>query len=74
MRHSEDFADPVLVPGPNPRSLHTDTEEVDRATTEMVDGAAMFCSTCHGVFPVTTLACPDDGTAVTELPPVAESR
>lgn len=68
MRHGEEFADPVLVPGPNLRSLHTDTEQVDGATTEMVDDDARFCTTCHRVFGSAALSCDHDGTALVDLP------
>ena len=74
MRHGEEFADPVLVPGPNLRSLHTDTEQVDEATTELVDDDARFCMTCHRVFPSTALTCGDDGTALIDLPNADDPR
>ena len=69
MSHQEEFADPVVVPGPNVRSRFTDTEEVDDDATELVVDAARLCPTCHGVFSDVTLVCPDDGTALRDLPP-----
>lgn len=70
MPNHEEFADPVVVPGPNLRSRFVDTEAVDGSRSEQVDDAdARFCPACHGVYAATALVCPDDGTALVELPP-----
>ncbi|HSK22318.1 MAG TPA: hypothetical protein VK906_04040 [Egicoccus sp.] len=71
MPHHEEFADPVVVPGPNLRSLFTDTEEVDDAVVEQVDDGSRFCPSCHRVYPATTRSCVDDGARLIELPPPA---
>jgi hypothetical protein len=71
--HQEEFADPVVVPGPNLRSRFTDTEEVHHAAVEQVDDGSQFCPTCHRVYPTTILSCVDDGTTLIELPPPAEA-
>ncbi|HZJ07038.1 MAG TPA: hypothetical protein VFD59_16410 [Nocardioidaceae bacterium] len=39
MSHQEVFGDPVVIPGPNMRSLFTDTESVDGDTAELVAAA-----------------------------------
>lgn len=70
--HHEEFADPIAVPGANMRSLFTDTEEVDDATVEQVDDDAWFCPTCRRTRRAATGLCPDDGTALVELPPPIE--
>ncbi|MEX1163603.1 MAG: hypothetical protein WEB03_08490 [Nitriliruptor sp.] len=70
MPHHEEFADPVVVPGPNIRSRSVDTEAVEEDTAALVeDREARFCPTCHRVLPSTALVCPDDGAALTDLPP-----
>jgi hypothetical protein len=72
--HHEEFADPVVVPGPNLRSRFTDTEEVDDAVTEQFDAdTSRFCPSCHRVLPSTELACSADGTQLVVLPPPAGS-
>jgi hypothetical protein len=72
MQH-EEFADPVIVPGPNLRSLFTDTEQVDEAVATCADDDARFCPACRRVFPAATLVCPDDGNALVELPPPVQT-
>jgi hypothetical protein len=68
--HHEEFADPVVVPGPNLRSRFTDTEEVDDAVTEGYDeDASRFCPACHRVLPSTEPVCSADGTELVVLPP-----
>ncbi len=68
--HHEEFADPVVVPGPNLRSRFTDTEDLREPAVELVDDEqARFCSRCHRVFPATTSRCPDDDTTLVLLPP-----
>lgn len=65
MSSHEMFGDPVVVPGPNLRSLFTDTETVDDDTSELVADADIHpCPTCGRGVPVTALTCPRDGTAV----------
>jgi hypothetical protein len=71
--HHKGFADPVVVPGPNLRSLFTDTEGVDDAVTEQVDDPSRFCPSCHRVYPAIRRSCVDDGTALIELPPPADA-
>jgi hypothetical protein len=71
--HCEEFADPVVVPGPNLRSLFTNTEEVDDAVVEQVDDGSQFCPSCHRVFLATMWSCVDDGAARIELPPSSGS-
>lgn len=73
MPHHEEFADPVVVPGPNLRSLFTDTEEVDDAVVEQVDEDSQFCPACHRVYPAPMRSCVDDGTTLIELPPPTEA-
>lgn len=72
-RHREEFADTVVVPGPNLRSRFVDTEEVDDDAAELIvdADAAGFCPTCHRVLPADAVACPGDGTSVVQLPPAA---
>jgi len=70
--HHEEFADPVVVPGPNLRSLFTDTEEVDDVVIEQVDDGSQFCPACHRVYPATWWSCLDDGTTLIELPTPTE--
>jgi len=72
LTHHEEFADPIVVPGPNMRSLFTETEEVDDAIVEQVDDDAWFCPTCRRPRRAATGSCPDDGTALVELPPPVE--
>jgi uncharacterized protein YbaR (Trm112 family) len=72
MQH-EEFADPVIVPGPNLRSLFTDTEQVDEPVAASVDDDALFCPACRRAFPAATLACPDDGDTLVELPPPVQT-
>jgi hypothetical protein len=68
--HQEEFADPVVVPGPNLRSRFTDTEEVAGGVTEEPDeDASRFCPACHRVLPSAELVCPADGTELVVLPP-----
>ncbi|GGI03817.1 hypothetical protein [Egicoccus halophilus] len=75
--HTEEFADTVVVPGPNLRSRFVETEEVDDAEVEQVDGAeddqladdAGFCPACHRVVASTERVCPDDDTTLVTLPP-----
>jgi hypothetical protein len=68
--HRDEFADPVVVPGPNLRSRFTDTEEVEDAVTEQFDeNASRFCPSCHRVRPSTELVCTADGTELVVLPP-----
>jgi hypothetical protein len=70
--HHEEFADPVVVPGPNLRSRFTDTEEVDDAVTaRSEEDASRFCPSCHRVLSSTELVCTADGTALVVLPPPA---
>ena len=72
MPHHEEFADPVVVPGPNLRSRFTDTEEVEDAVTEEFDeDASRFCPSCHRVLPSTEVVCTADGTELVVLPPPA---
>jgi hypothetical protein len=59
----------VVVPGPNLRSLFTDTEEVDHAVVELIDDGSQFCPSCHRVYPPPVRSCDDDGTTLVELPP-----
>ena len=73
MPHHEEFADPVVVPGPNLRSLFTDTEEVDDAVVEQVDEGSQFCPACHRVYPASMGSCVEDSTTLIELPPPAEA-
>ena len=73
MPDREVFADPVVIPGPNVRSLFTDTEAVDEETHVLVDdGEDRFCPTCHRVCAATTLVCPVDRTPVVDLPAVSD--
>jgi hypothetical protein len=69
----EEFADPVVIPGPNLRSLFTDTEEVDDAVAEQVEDDSQFCPSCRRVYPVTTTVCPDDATSLIQLPRPADA-
>jgi hypothetical protein len=72
--HHEEFADTVVVPGPNLRSRFTDTEEVDDAVTGQSDeDASRFCPSCHRVSPSTELVCSADGAELVVLPPPAGS-
>jgi hypothetical protein len=69
----EEFADPVVVPGPNLRSRFTDTEQVDDAVTEQLEEDGLrFCPSCHRVLPSTELVCTADGTELVVLPPPAD--
>jgi AICAR transformylase/IMP cyclohydrolase PurH len=69
-QHHEEFADTVVVPGPNLRSRFVDTEQVEDEVAEQIDGGgARFCPTCHGAFPSPVLTGPDDATALDDLPP-----
>jgi hypothetical protein len=69
----EEFADPVIVPGPNVRSRFTDTEEVAETVAAQVDDDVRFCPACRRVFPASAWVCGDDGTALIELPPPVET-
>ena len=73
MTHGEEFADPLVVPGPNLRSLFTDTEEVHDGVAEEVDDDSRFCPSCRRVYPATRRSCADDGTPLVELPPPVET-
>lgn len=74
MPHHEEFADPVVVPGPNVRSRFIDTEEVDDAVPEQFnEDASRFCPVCHRVLPSTELICSADGTALIDLPPPTDA-
>lgn len=71
MSDHEVFSDPVVIPGPNPRSLFVDTETVDDAVAAPVDDDdARFCPTCHRTYGPSTPACTADGTALIDLPPL----
>jgi hypothetical protein len=66
-RSTEEFGDPVIVPGPNVRSRFTATEAVAEVS-ELVDGsAATRCPVCRRLLPAATLVCPTDGAVVLEL-------
>jgi hypothetical protein len=72
--HHEEFADTVVVPGPNLRSRFTDTEEVGDAVAAQTDeDASRFCPSCHRVLASTELVCSDDGAELVVLPPPASS-
>lgn len=73
MTHHEEFADPVVIPGPNPRSLFTDTEEVDDAVVEQIEDDSQFCPSCRRVYPGTATVCPDDATSLIQLPSPLEA-
>ncbi|MFA9445793.1 hypothetical protein [Egicoccus sp. AB-alg6-2] len=68
--HHEEFADPVVIPGPNLRSLFTDTEDAIGDAVVMVESDdARSCPVCHRAYGSTTLVCHDDGAALIEQPP-----
>ncbi len=62
MASNESFADPVVVPGPNIRSLFVDTEVVEAVDTVQVDLDVASCPVCERELPASVLICPDDGT------------
>jgi hypothetical protein len=58
MPSPEEFADPVIVPGPNLRSRHTDTEVVDDASELSAGGLLTTCPGCGVVIDQLALTCP----------------
>jgi hypothetical protein len=58
MRSPEQFADPVIVPGPNLRSRHTDTEVVDDAAELPVGSTLTACPGCGVAIDAPALTCP----------------
>jgi hypothetical protein len=62
MRIPEEFADPVVIPGPNLRSLHVDTESVDDAD-EALEAGTVPCGSCGGPVFELALTCPVCGVA-----------
>jgi hypothetical protein len=58
MRSPEEFGDPVIVPGPNLRSRHTDTEVVDDAAELSAGTARTTCPGCGVAIDEPALTCP----------------
>jgi len=63
MRVPEEFADPVVIPGPNLRSLHVDTESVDDDADEALEAGTVSCSACGSAVFELALTCPVCGVA-----------
>ncbi len=63
MRTPEEFADPVVIPGPNLRSLHVDTESVDDVADEALEAGTSACPSCGTPVFELALTCPVCGVA-----------
>ena len=74
MARPEEFADPVLVPGPNVRSRYVDTEEVGPDSgIALEESELQHCPACGRRFAGATLVCPDDGVLVSDSDPAGGS-
>ena len=63
MRVPEECADPVVIPGPNLRSLYVDTDVVEDDADEVLEVGTVPCASCGAHVLELALACPVCGIA-----------